>query len=45
MQGVTVSCQAHQHTDVEATNDPALMVFVVWGLDILGPFPKAVGGF
>jgi transposase InsO family protein len=24
---------------------PPLWSFVVWGLDILGPFSKAVGGF
>jgi hypothetical protein len=40
-----VSCQADPHTDADAANDPALMVVCRVGLDILGPFPRAVGGF
>jgi hypothetical protein len=45
MQGVRVSCQADSHTSANTTIIPPLWSFAMWGLDILGPFPKAVGGF
>jgi hypothetical protein len=45
MQGVPVSCQAHLHTDANIANDPALMAVWRVGLDILGPFLIAIGGF
>jgi hypothetical protein len=45
LQGMSVPCQVDPHAGTDAANDPALMVFVVWGLDIVGSFPRAVGGY
>jgi transposase InsO family protein len=42
---VSFSCQADPHTGTDATNDPASWPFAVWGLDIVGSFPRAVGGY
>jgi hypothetical protein len=44
MQGVPISHQADSYTGVDAANDPALMVVRGMGLDILGLFPRAIGG-
>jgi hypothetical protein len=36
----------HTHTPVQALQMiPPSWPFAVWGVDILGPFPKAVGGY
>jgi transposase InsO family protein len=40
-----VSCQADSHTGTDVANDPLSWPFVVWWLDILGPFPQAVRGY
>jgi transposase InsO family protein len=45
MQGVLVLCQADPHTSADVANDSALMAICRVGLDILGPFPKAVEGY
>jgi transposase InsO family protein len=46
MHGVPVSSQADPDTGVDAANDHTLIaVCHVGGLDILGPFPRAVGGY
>jgi transposase InsO family protein len=37
--------QVDPHTGADTTNDPALMAICHMGLDILGPFPRAVSGF
>jgi transposase InsO family protein len=44
MQGMLVSHQADPHIGADAANDLALMVVCCMGADILGPFPKAIGG-
>jgi transposase InsO family protein len=40
-----VPCQADPHAGTDAANDPTLVAFTVWGLEIVGPFPRAVGGY
>jgi hypothetical protein len=42
---VPVPCEADTHTSSGSANDPPSWSFAVWGVDILGPFPKAVGGY
>jgi hypothetical protein len=42
---MTVLCQANSHTGTDAADDPALMVVPSMGLDILGSFPRVVGGY
>jgi transposase InsO family protein len=37
--------QVDPHIGADTTNDPALMAICHMGLDILGPFPRAVSGF
>jgi hypothetical protein len=36
--------QSSPHPSPGAPNDPHHLMFVVWGLDLLGPFKKAPGG-
>jgi hypothetical protein len=45
LQRMPVLCQANSHTGIDAANDPTLMAIRRMGLDILGPFPRAVGGY
>jgi transposase InsO family protein len=45
LQGVTVPRQADPHAGTDAANDLALMALRCVGLDIVGPFPRAVGGY
>jgi hypothetical protein len=45
MQGVPISWQEDPHTSAYAANDPVLMVVCHVGLDILGLFPRAIGGY
>jgi hypothetical protein len=48
MQGMPILCQADPHTGSGTANDPpppAIMAFHRMGVDILGPFPKAVDGY
>ena len=40
-----VPCKANTHTGSSYANDPALMAIRRMGVDILGPFPRAVGGY
>jgi transposase InsO family protein len=37
--------QADSHVSADAANDPVLMTLHCVGLAIVGPFPRAVGGF
>jgi transposase InsO family protein len=40
-----ISCQADPHIGADAVNDLTIMAIHCGGLDILGPFPWAVGGY
>jgi hypothetical protein len=42
---MTISCQVDLHTDADAANDPTLITIHCVGLGILGPFPRAIGGY
>jgi hypothetical protein len=42
---VPVPREADTHTSSGSANDPALLVVRRMGVDILGPFPRAVGGY
>jgi transposase InsO family protein len=45
LQNVTVPRQANLHTGADVATDPALMAIHRVGLAILGPFPRAIGGY
>jgi hypothetical protein len=42
-----VLCKLDTHTGSSSADDsdPPSWPFAVWGVDILGPFPKAIGGY
>jgi hypothetical protein len=40
-----IPCQANSSTSTGAANHPLTWPFAVWGLDILGLFPRAQGGY
>jgi hypothetical protein len=42
---VPVSCKADTHSSSGAADDSSLLALCRMGLDILGPFPRAVGGY
>jgi transposase InsO family protein len=42
---MSIPRQADSHVSADAANDPPSWPFAVWGLAIVGPFPRAVGGF
>jgi hypothetical protein len=42
---MSVSCKADTHTGLGSANDSTLLAIRRMGVDILGPFPRAVGGY
>jgi hypothetical protein len=40
-----VPCKADTHTGSGSANDSTLLAICHMGVDILGPFPRAVGGY
>jgi hypothetical protein len=38
-------CKANTHTGSDSTNDSTLLAIHVWGMDILGLFPMAIGRY
>jgi hypothetical protein len=42
---MTIPCQANPLASEELQTIPLTWSFAVWGLDILGPFPRAQGGY
>jgi hypothetical protein len=42
---MSIPRKADTHTSSGSTDDSALLAIAVWGVDILGPFPRAIGGY
>jgi hypothetical protein len=42
---MSIPCKADRQTDSGSTNDFTLLAIRRMGVDILGPFPRAVGGY
>jgi hypothetical protein len=42
---MSVPCKADTHTGSGSANDSTLLAIHHMGVDILGPFPRAVGGY
>jgi hypothetical protein len=42
---MSVPCKADTHTGSGSANDSTLLAIRRMGVDILGPFPRAVGGY
>jgi hypothetical protein len=45
LQGVSIPCKADTHPNSGSTDDSTLLAIRRMGVDILGPFPRAVGGY
>ena len=45
LQGVSIPCKADTHTSSGSANDSAHLAIHRMGVDILGLFPRAVGGY
>ena len=45
VQGMPVPCETNPHTSSARAAHPPIMALHSLGVDILGPFPKAIGGY
>jgi hypothetical protein len=45
MRGVSIPHEADIHTSSDFADDSALLAIRRMGVDILGPFPRAIGGY